>query len=70
MIEIAHLDEEINSLQDWILRAGRSLESFYNPENGTFWRTIRQVKEKDSKLHPTSTNCSFIALHQYLRFLY
>ena len=70
MIEIAHLDEEINSLQDWILRAGRSLEAFYNPENGTFWRTIRQLNEKDSKLHPTSTNCSFIALHQYLRFLY
>jgi hypothetical protein len=70
MIDIAHLDEEINSLQDWILRAGRSLESFYNPESGTFWRTIRQVKEKDGKLHPTSTNCSFIALHQYLRFLY
>ncbi len=70
MIEIAHLDEEIDSLQDWILRAGRSLEAFYNPENGTFWRTIRQLNEKDGKLHPTSTNCSFIALHQYLRFLY
>ncbi|MGD0818606.1 MAG: ATP-binding protein [Methanomassiliicoccales archaeon] len=70
MIERANLDEKINSLQDWILRAGRSLESFYNPENGTFWRTIRQLNEKDSKLHPTSTNCSFIALHQYLRFLY
>jgi hypothetical protein len=70
MIEIAHLEERINSLQDWILRAGRSLESFYNPENGTFWRTIRQLKERDSRLHPTSTNCSFIALHQYLRFLY
>ena len=70
MIDVVYLDEKIDSLQNWILRAGRSLESFYNPENGTFWRTTSQLKEKNSKLHPTSTNCSFIALHQYLRFLY
>ncbi len=68
MIEMADLDKQIESLGEWILKAGKSLIPFYNPEKGYFWRDT--VSMDEDKIHPTSTTRSFFALYEYLRFLY
>ena len=70
MSEIAVLDKEIESLYEWILKAGNSLVRFYNSDKGFFWRDTFGMKNSDDKIHPTSTNRSFFSLYEFLRFLY
>ncbi|HEX9989505.1 MAG TPA: ATP-binding protein [Chloroflexia bacterium] len=69
-MEIAELDEQIDALRTWILRAGRALISFYHEDTGTFWEgTIIRDDDSAEKIHPTATNRAFFALYQYLRFI-
>lgn len=68
MIELASIEAQLHSLNDWIVLAGKSLRHFYNENKGVFWRNTFQIN-RDRRVHPTSTNRSFFALYEYLRFL-
>jgi len=70
MIDLNILDSQIDSLPQWITLAGKALMRFYNEDKGVFWRDSFGMKERDKDLHPTSTNRSYFALSEYLRFLY
>lgn len=54
---IAELDEQIDALQIWILKAGRALISFYDNETGTFWEgtIIKDTKSKQG-VPPTAAD--------------
>ncbi|HYT46707.1 MAG TPA: hypothetical protein VEP90_30555, partial [Methylomirabilota bacterium] len=68
-MDISIINEQIVEINEWIKKASKSLMSFYNEEYGVFWRdTLEDMRKKD--LHPTSTNRSFFALYEYLRFLH
>lgn len=70
MVQESFLDNEIDLVTRWIFVAGKSLRGFYNKNRGVFWRKSTLVGEDTGKKQPTSTNRSFIALYEYLQFLY
>lgn len=69
MIEVGSLDQQIASLTQWIIVAGKGLIGFYNNEKGVFWRDTFGKTEKDERAHPTSTSRAFFSLYEYLRFI-
>jgi len=68
-VSVSSLHQEIESLNEWIILAGKALRGFYNRRKGVFWRDSFAKDVADNECHPTSTNRSFYALHEYLRFL-
>src|SRR5438067_2342994 len=69
MTEVSELDKQIDAVRPWIVRAAEALIGLFNEEHGVFWRSSFGVWEGDSNKHPTSTNRSFFALLEYLRYL-
>ncbi len=68
MAASSSLDEQIRALDEWIVTAAEALIPFYDADRGVFRRDLSTAR--DSCIHPTSTNRSFFALCEYLRFLY
>jgi len=66
-IDVASLDEHIESLAEWILKAGSALQGFYVPSRGAFVRDSINPGKKGYS--PTSTARSFLALWEFHRFL-
>lgn len=65
------LGSEILEVQQWISLAGQALARFYDGDEGIFYRNSRKFLDSTKKKSkfPTSTNRSFYALLEYLRFL-
>ena len=66
---LEQFDLQLLELEQWILRAGEALLMFHNSESGVFWRDSVTRASRDSESHPTSTNRSFLALFELLRFM-
>jgi len=68
-----NLMQEIQEVQEWIIYAGKALAVFYDSEEGIFYRNSQKITEKipegKKSKFPTSTNRSFFAMFEYLRFL-
>jgi hypothetical protein len=75
MIDISSLDHKLNDLKPSIIQAGKSLLKLYNNRIGSFYTDaisrINSVREKNLQIsiRPTSTNRSFFALYEFLRFI-
>lgn len=69
-MEIAKLNQILDDLSKWIIKAGEGLMSFYSESyEGLFYYNSGDIASKFAHLHPTTINRSISPLFEYYRFL-